>query len=287
MRIQDKVVLVTGGASGIGRALAERFHAEGAAGVAVADLDGGRAAHVADAIDGLAIEADVSREEDVRGAVRRTEERFGPIDLLCSNAGILFTDAPGWTAASQTDAQWEKIWKVNVMAHVWGARAVLPGMIRRGGGYLLHTASAAGLLSQIGDASYSTTKHAAIGFAESVAITHGEQGIKVSVLCPQAVDTAMLHGAARAETAAVDPVGKDGAAGAASVDGVLTAEDVAAAAVEGLRDERFLILPHPRVSEYFRRKASDYDRWLAGMRRFRRSLFPDDEIMRFDDGGMA
>jgi len=142
-------------------------------------------------------------------------------------------------------------------------------------------------LSQIGDASYSTTKHAAIGFAESVAITHGEQGIKVSVLCPQAVDTAMLHGAARAETAAVDPVGKDGAAGAASVDGVLTAEDVAAAAVEGLRDERFLILPHPRVSEYFRRKASDYDRWLAGMRRFRRSLFPDDEIMRFDDGGMA
>jgi NAD(P)-dependent dehydrogenase (short-subunit alcohol dehydrogenase family) len=280
MDIHGKIVLVTGGGAGIGRALAERFHAEGAAGVAVADLDGDRAAAVAAAIGGLGIAADVSREDDVRRAIRRTEERFGPIDLLCSNAGILFTDAPGWTAVSQTDAQWEKIWKVNVMAHVWGARAVLPGMIRRGGGYLLHTASAAGLLSQIGDASYSTTKHAAIGFAESLAITHGDQGIKVSVLCPQAVDTAMLRGAVGEQPEV--PEGQDGAAGAATVDGVLSAEEVAAAAVEGLRDERFLILPHPQVSEYLRRKASDYDRWLAGMRRFRRSLFPDDGRMRFD-----
>lgn len=277
MRLKNKVILVTGAAAGIGRALAERFHREGAAGIAVADLDEARATEVAAAIGGLAIAADVSKEEDVRRAVRRTEERFGPIDLLCSNAGILFTDGPGWTAVSQTDAQWEKIWKVNVMAHVWGARAVLPGMIRRGGGYLLHTASAAGLLSQIGDASYSTTKHAAIGFAESVAITHGDQGVKVSVLCPQAVDTAMLRGATGAESLEeAAPDGKDRAAGAASVDGVLTAEEVAEAAVEGLREERFLILPHPRVGEYLCRKASDYDRWLAGMRRFRRSLFPDD-----------
>ncbi len=288
MRIEDKVVLITGGAAGIGRALAQRFHGEGAAGVAVADLDEARVADVASAIGGLAIAADVSNEEEIRRAVHLTEERFGPIDLLCSNAGILFTDAPGWTAASQTDEQWDTIWKVNVMAHVWGARAVLPGMIRRGGGYLLHTASAAGLLSQIGDASYSTTKHAAIGFAESVAITHGDQGIKVSVLCPQAVDTAMLRAATGAPdgeelAAEAAPDGKDRAAGAARVDGVLTAEEVAAAAVEGLREERFLILPHPRVSEYHRRKASDYDRWLAGMRRFRRSLFPDDGIMRFGD----
>ncbi len=282
MNLEDKVVLITGGGGGIGRALAERFHQEGAAGVAVADVDEDQALEVASSIDGLGIRADVSHEEDVRQAVERTQEHFGPIDLLCSNAGILFTDAPGWMAASQTDEQWEKIWKINVMAHVWGARAVLPGMIRRGGGYLLHTSSAAGLLNQIGDASYSTTKHAAIGFAESVAITHGDQGIKVSVLCPQAVDTAMLRDATSAAADAKAGAEAESAAGAASVDGVLTADAVAAATIEGLREERFLILPHPQVSEYFRRKASDYDRWLAGMRRFRRSLFPDDGIMRIE-----
>jgi len=268
MKVEGKIVLVTGGAHGIGRALAERFHAEGARGVAVADLDGEAAAKVAEGIDGLAVTADVSREAEIRRAVAETEERLGPVDLLCSNAGIGYSDAPGWTATSQSNEQWEKIWRVNVMAHVWGARAVLPGMIARGGGWLLHTSSAAGLLSQIGDASYSTTKHAAIGFAESVAITHGDQGIGVSVLCPQAVDTAML-------AAAVGVTAGE----AAKIDGVLEPAEVAAAVVRGLEAESFLILPHPEVSEYMRRKAADVDRWLAGMRRFRRSMFPDDEMM--------
>jgi len=264
MELEGKVVLVTGGASGIGRAMAERFHREGARGVAVADVDLAGAEAVAAAIDGLALHADVSRERDVRRAVRATERHFGPIDLLCSNAGIAFSDAPDWMATSQTNAQWEKLWKVNVMAHVWGARAVLPGMIRRGGGYLLHTVSAAGLLSQIGDAAYSTTKHAALGFAEALAITHGDQGIRVSVLCPQAVDTPMLSGDDhRAATRA------------ASADGVLSPEAVAQEVIEGLAEETFLILPHPQVRDYMRRKIADYDRWLRGMRRFRRSLFPD------------
>ena len=273
MQLKDKTVLVTGGAHGIGRALAERFHSEGAR-VAVADLEIDAAREVADQISGPAFEADVSREDDVRQAVRETEARLGPIDLMCSNAGVAFSDAPGWMATSQSNEQWERIWKINVMSHVWGTRAVLPGMIRRGGGYLLHTVSAAGLLNQIGDASYSTTKHAALGFAESVAITHGDQGIKVSVLCPQAVATRMFS--AEEHSAA---------AKAASADGVLAPEDVAEVVVRGLEAERFLILPHESVSKYMGYKASDYDRWLSGMRRFRRSLFPDDGIMDVPDEG--
>lgn len=267
MKLKNKTVLITGGAHGIGRAMAERFHREGAT-VAVADLELDAAREVAERIGGPAYQVDVAREGDLRRAVCETEARLGPIDLLCSNAGVAFSDDPGWMATSQTNAQWEKIWKINVMAHVWGARAVLPGMIHRGGGYLLNTVSAAGLLNQIGDASYSTTKHAALGFAESLAITHGDQGIKVSVLCPQAVATRMFQ---TEEHSA--------AAKAASADGVLSAEDVADAVVQGLDEESFLILPHPAVSKYMGRKASDYDRWLGGMRRFRRSLFPDDGIM--------
>lgn len=270
MQVRDKIVLVTGGGHGIGRALARACHEAGARGVAVADLDGEAAAGVASAVGGVAITADVSEQAGVRAAVAETESRLGPIDLLCSNAGVAFSDAPGWMATSQTEAQWERAWRVNVMAHVWGARAVLPGMIRRGGGYLLHTVSAAGLLNQIGDAAYSTTKHAALGFAESLAITHGDQGIKVSVLCPQAVETRMFTGAEHS-----------GAADAASADGVLSPEEVAKAALEGVAAERFLVLPHPRVHEYMTRKAGDYDRWLGGMRRFRRSLFADD-MMQLD-----
>jgi NAD(P)-dependent dehydrogenase (short-subunit alcohol dehydrogenase family) len=263
-----KTILVTGGAQGIGRALCERFHAAGAAAVAVVDLDAAGARRVADAVGGLALAADVSRLDEVRGAVARCEAELGPIDLLCSNAGVAFSDAPGWTAASQTDEQWDRIWRVNVMAHVWAARAVLPGMIRRGGGYFLNTVSAAGLLSQIGDAAYSTTKHAALGFAESLAITHGEQGIGVSVLCPQAVATGMFQGPEF-----------EAAAAAAMADGVLTAEEVADCALRGLAEETFLILPHPQVRQYLERKAADYDRWLRGMRRFRRRLVPSDEAM--------
>ena len=265
MKVSGKIVLITGGGNGIGRALAERFHAEGAAGLAVADVDEAGAREVARRVGGLALPADVSREGDIQAAVRTTEERLGPIDLLCSNAGVAYSDAPGWMAASQSNEQWESIWKINLMGHVWGARAVLPGMIARGSGYLLNTVSAAGLLNQIGDAAYSTTKHAAIGFAEALAITHGDDGIGVSVLCPQAVQTAMFGSADHA--VAVD---------AAKVDGILSPAEVAEAVVRGLEEEAFLILPHPQVRDYFQRKAADYDRWLAGMRRFRRSLLSPD-----------
>jgi NAD(P)-dependent dehydrogenase (short-subunit alcohol dehydrogenase family) len=263
-----KTVLVTGGAHGIGRALCERLHAAGAAGVAVVDRDVAAAEEVAARVEGLAVACDVSQGEEVFDAVARCEAELGPVDLLCSNAGVAFSDAPGWTAASQTDEQWHRIWRINVMAHVWVVRAVLPGMVRRGSGYLLHTVSAAGLLSQIGDAAYSTTKHAALGFAESVAITHGDQGIGVSVLCPQAVATRMFQGEEF-----------EAAAAAAMTDGVLTPDEVAEAALRGLAEETFLILPHPRVREYMARKAADYDRWLQGMRRFRRRLVPSDDGM--------
>ena len=262
MKVADKIVLVTGGGSGIGRALVERFAAEGARGIAVADLDAERAAEVAGAVGGLALEVDVSRREEIERAVAATRERFGPIDLLCSNAGVLFSDAPGWMATSQTDEQWERAWRVNVMAHVWGARAVLPAMIDRGSGYLLNVVSAAGLLNQIGDAAYSTSKHAALGFAEALAITHGDQGIGVSVVCPQAVRTAMY-----------EQGGTSGAAAAAAADGVLEADEVASAVIAGLDEERFLILPHAQVAQYFRNKAADYERWLGGMRKLRRGLF--------------
>ena len=267
MRVAGKIVLITGGASGIGRALAERFHREGAKGIGIADLDGAAAAEVAASIDGHAMTVDVSTEDGVQSAVAETESRLGPIELMCSNAGVAFSDEPGWTAASQTNEQWDLALRVNLMAHVWGVRAVLPGMLERGGGYFLHTVSAAGLLNQIGDAVYSTTKHAALGFAEALAITHGEQGIGVSVLCPQAVDT-KLYAAQK----------NDGPAKAAMADGVLTPAEVADVVVEGLEAESFLILPHPRVAEYIQRKSGDYERWLHGMRRFRRSLFPDDFI---------
>ena len=271
MKLKDKVVLVTGGAHGIGKALCERFASEGAAGVAVADIELDAAQAVAHKISSsgtqaIALHCDVSEEEPIRDAVRRTEEELGPIDLLVSNAGFGFGDGPGWTAASQTNKQWDEVWRVNVMAHVWAARAVLPSMIQRGGGYLLNTVSAAGLLSQIGDASYSTTKHAAIGFAESLAITHGDQGIKVSVLCPQGVKTRLIE---------VEEVVKK----SVSTDGLLEPEQVADDVVQALDEERFLIVPHPESLEYLRRKVADYDRWLHGMRRFRRSLFPSDDIM--------
>lgn len=262
MRIEDKVALITGAAHGIGRALAERFHAEGARAVAVADIDLGGVEKVAGAIGGLALEVDVSREEAIRSAVERTESELGPIDLMCSNAGVAFSDAPGWMATSQTNEQWQRIWRINVMSHVWGARAVLPRMISRGGGYLLQTISAAGLLNQVGDAAYSVSKHASLAFAEALAITHGEQGIKVSALCPEAVRTRMFQGEEHAAPAA-----------AASMDGVLTPDEVADCVVRGLTEEKFLILPHPPVQTYFERKAGDYDRWLSGMRRLRAKFF--------------
>lgn len=251
MNLQDKVVIVTGGANGIGRALCKRFAAEGARGVVVSDLDFDAARQVADEINGLAVKTDVANEADIIALVAKANEAFGPVDLFCSNAGI--GGIPGFEQV--TNEAWQNIWEVNVMAHIFAARAVLPQMLERGGGYLLNTASAAGLLTQIGSAPYSVTKHAAVAFAEWLSITYGDRGIKVSCLCPQGVKTNMLMASAEA-----------GAAGFLLA-GAIEPEDAAEAVVRGLAEEKFLILPHPEVAEYFQRKANDYDRWLRGMRR--------------------
>ena len=256
MRIAKKVVVVSGGANGIGAALCRRFASEGAEAVVVADLQQDLAEQVAKEIGGIAITTDVSREADVAQLVDRVTEKYGRIDLFCSNAGL---GVSGSVDAS--DADWQRSWEVNLMAHVYAARAVLPGMLQRGGGYLLQTISAAGLLTQIGSAPYSVSKHAALGLAEWIAITYGDRGIKVSTLCPMGVRTNMLK---RAEFAG----------GAFLLDTALEPEQVADHVVKGLAEERFLILPHPEVGEYFIRKATDYDRWLRGMRRLQAETLP-------------
>jgi NAD(P)-dependent dehydrogenase (short-subunit alcohol dehydrogenase family) len=248
VQVRDKVVVVTGAASGIGRAMARRFAAEGAATVVVSDLDDAGVRAVADEIGGVAIRTDVSNEHDIESLIDETERDHGAIDLFCSNAGILTIGG-----AEVDDDGWRRILDVNVMAHVWAARHLVPRMLDRGGGYLLNTASAAGLLVQIGSAPYTVTKHAAVGFAEWLSITYGDRGLSVSVLCPQAVETGMTAGI---------PGG-----GVAGVDGMLAPDAVADAVIAGLADERFLILPHPEVAEYERRKTADRERWLAGMRR--------------------
>ena len=248
MKLAGKHAVVTGGASGIGRALCRRFAAEGARAVTVADLDGEGAAAVADEIGGLGLAVDVADEAAVKDLVAQSEARGGPIDLFCSNAGI---GVAGGVEAS--NEEWQRIWDINLMAHVYAARAVLPSMLERGEGYLLNTASAAGLLTQIGSAPYAVTKHAAVALAEWLAITHGDQGLKVSVLCPQAVATKMT----------ADTEG----GGVAGVDGMIEPEEVAECVVQGLDEEKFLILPHPVVDTYMKRKTGDYDRWIAGMRR--------------------
>lgn len=257
MRVENKVVVVTGGAAGIGKAMCERFHAEGAAKVVVVDLAIEQAQAVAEGISGEAVECDVSDEKQIVRLVELVEDRYGPIDLFCSNAGIAILDAQRGEAASSPNSHWQRGWEVNVMAHVYAARVLTPRMASRGGGYFLNTVSAAGLLSQIDGAVYSTTKHAAIGFAESLAITHQDHRIKVSVLCPQGVDTPMLRSMP---------------GGAERQDAILSAAEVAGCVVEGLADERFLILPHAIVAEYMQRKTQDYDRWLSGMVRLRNRL---------------
>jgi NAD(P)-dependent dehydrogenase (short-subunit alcohol dehydrogenase family) len=252
MKIAGKVVVVTGGASGIGKALCERFADEGARAVVVSDVNGEGAeavsASIADRTATLAVRTDVSREDDVHTLVRAALNAFGVIDLFCSNAGI-FT--PGGEEVSLD--KWQQIWEINVMSHIFAARAVLPAMLERGEGYLLNTASAAGLLSQIGSAPYAVTKHAAVGFAEWLSITYGSRGIRVSVLCPQAVRTQMTAGT--------------GGGGVAGVDGMLEPGQLAQTVIETLDAERFLVLPHPEVLTYIQRKTADYDRWLTGMRR--------------------
>lgn len=258
MELKDKVIIVTGGAMGIGEAMCQRFAEENPAGIVVVDVVRDLAETVAEVVGGIAFQADVSVEADIGNVARETEKRFGRIDLFCSNAGIISDDSPDWTAASAPNDVWQKSWEIHVMAHVYAARAALPGMLKRGSGYFLNTSSAAGLLNQIGSAPYSTTKHAALGFAESLAITHGDDGIGVSLLCPQAVRTRMVEG-------------NEG--GSASVDGIMEPSVLAESVIEGIREERFLILPHAEVQSYYQRKASDYDRWIAGMRRLRQKIF--------------
>jgi NAD(P)-dependent dehydrogenase (short-subunit alcohol dehydrogenase family) len=270
MELRDRICVVTGGANGIGRALCRRFAAEGARAVVVVDKDADGALATADAVGtgGTALTADVTVEADIEAVVERTEAEIGPIDLFASNAGIL-----GFGGIEAPDTVWESVWSVNVLAHLYAARAMIPLMVERGGGCLLSTASAAGLLSQPGDAPYSVTKHAAVALAEWLAITYGDQGIKVSCVCPMAVDTAMLRsGAGSASGSAAGPDASRPEAQAAAVAGILSPERVADSVVAGLRDERFLILPHPAVATFEQRRAADRDRWLAGMRRLSTAL---------------
>ena len=249
MKVSGKIVVVTGGAQGIGRALVKRFVAEGAKHVVIADLDGAAATALARELDQSSVAIDVANEAEVVKLVEETEQRHGPIDLFCSNAGIFRGRFEGLDSSNEV---WRQMIDVNVMAHLYAARALVPRMIARGGGYLLNTASAAGLLAQIGSATYSVTKHAAVALAEWISITYGSQGIRVSILCPQAVNTEMIRG---------------NESGVASVNGVIEPDDVAEATIRGLDEERSLILPHPVVAEYMKRRGEDHDRWLAGMRR--------------------
>jgi NAD(P)-dependent dehydrogenase (short-subunit alcohol dehydrogenase family) len=257
--------VVTGGASGIGRALCRAFARAGAAAIVVADIDEGGAKAVADEFGdrARAVTTDVGYEPDIVRLVTSTEEEFGRIDLFCSNAGIL---VPG--GVDVDNASWDRIWHINVLSHIYAARAVLPGMLARGEGYLLHTASAAGLLTQIGSAPYSVTKHAVVALAEWLSITHGDSGIGVSCLCPQGVWTNMTGGDGRRR----DP--SEIATSTAGRDGFLEAEEVADIVLAALAENRFLILPHPEVATYEQRRAGDRERWLSGMRRVQASLRP-------------
>jgi NAD(P)-dependent dehydrogenase (short-subunit alcohol dehydrogenase family) len=253
MNVRGELIVVTGGAEGIGRALCQRFHEQGAR-IVVVDRNGAGARAVARTLDGLAIECDVAEESQLCAVIDTVENKLGPIGLFCSNAGIADLDADRENIAATENSVWMRAWAVNVMAHVYAARALIPRFRARGAGYFLNTISAAGLLSQINASVYSTTKHAAVGFAESLAIAHWKDGIRVSILCPQGVDTSMLRSMPR---------------GPQHLDGVMSATDVAAAAVEGLERERFLILPHVQVATYLQRKVGDYDRWIAGMVRLK------------------
>ncbi len=256
MHLKDKVAVVTGGANGIGRALCQRFAAEGARGIVVADCDAAGARTVAAELGGrgLAVEVDVACEADIQRLVSLATERFGQVDLFCSNAGIAIGGS-----VDVSDAEWQRIWNINFMAHVYAARAVLPAMLERGDGYLLSTASAAGLLTSIGSAPYAVTKHAAVALAEWLSITYGP-AIKVSCLCPQGVFTNMLM---RPDAGPATEFLKAEA---------ISPQDVAEAVVAGLAAEQFLILPHPVVAKYMEHKAADPDRWIRGMRRLQEEI---------------
>jgi NAD(P)-dependent dehydrogenase (short-subunit alcohol dehydrogenase family) len=259
--------VVTGGGSGIGRALCAHLAAAGAA-VTVADIDAEGARATADAITGdggraVSVECDVRDEAQVQALVDAAASAHGSVDVFCSNAGVAIGGGP-----DASDAEWARAWHTNLLAHVYAVRAVLPGMLERGEGYLVHTASAAGLLTQIGDLPYSVTKHAVVGLAEWLAITYGDAGIRVSCVCPQYVRTGMTTGGTTAPRDRPVMTGEQMHA----VADVLEPDDVARAVLGAIAREEFLVLPHPEVLEYFRRKADDYDRWLGGMRRLQARL---------------
>lgn len=255
MKLSGRVIVVTGGARGIGRALVRRFAAQGPKALVVADIDGVGAKAIADEVRGDAVQCDVAIEDDVARLVRQTETSHGRVDVFCSNAGIAVGGGP-----EAADADWQRIWQTNVMSHVFAARRVLPGMLARREGYIVGTVSAAGLLNHIFSAPYGVTKAAALSLFEWLAIAHGDNGIRVSCLCPMGVKTDML--AAERRELGLDFL----------TTGALEPEVVADAVVQGIDSERFLILPHPEVAEFFRRKADDYDRWLRGMRRMRHTV---------------
>ena len=258
MKVRGKVALVTGAGRGIGRALCRELLHRGAEGVAIGDLDGELAAGTARELGGLGVQCDVSDPAAVRALVAATVGRFGRVDILVSNAGLGVQALDLDDALSESDSQWQRMWAVHVMAHVHACSAVFPGMLERGSGHLVSVASAAGLLSQAGDTAYSVTKHGAVALAESLAITYGDRGIGVSVVCPQYVATAMT--------------GLDEATDAGAIPGVLTVEQAAAAIADGIERDDFLVLTHPEVLGFFQKKAADYGRWLAGMRRVREGL---------------
>jgi len=249
-----RVIVVTGGAKGIGRALATRFASAGAEAVVVADIDADGAAAAARTIGATAVGCDVSRESDVKQLVDQVVAEHGRIDIFCSNAGIAVGGGP-----ETPNDEWQRIWEVNLMSHVFVARHVMPGMLDRREGYLLGTVSAAGLLNHVFAAPYGVTKAAALSLFEWLSIAHGADGMRVSCLCPQGVKTEMLAAERRLGLEFL-------------TENALEPQAVAEIVLEGIRDERFLILPHPEVADYFRRKADDYDRWLKGMRRLRANI---------------
>jgi NAD(P)-dependent dehydrogenase (short-subunit alcohol dehydrogenase family) len=259
MQIKDKVVVVTGGANGIGRALCHKFAQEGAKAVVVSDIDKDQGMKVSKEIEptkGGFIACNVAQEKDVRMLVDVATDTFGQVDIFCSNAGIGVAGGP-----ESPDKDWQRSWEVNVMSHVYAARAVLPQMLERKEGYVVQTISAAGLLTQIGSAPYSVTKHAAMALAEWLAVTYGDQGIRVSALCPQGVRTNMLLAA-------------EFGGGKFLLEGALEPEQVATEVAKAINEERFLILPHPEVAKYFQNKANDYERWLRGMRKLQANMMP-------------